>query len=339
MALTDRRGFLVTTGSALLGGTVVLGSAPAARAATGGAGATAATQRPLPPKLTTATLQTFDHVLLRWEPSATGAQAAEYRIFADGKFLFLQRADTTFASFDPAFDGTRVNAVFTVAAQDANGKVSAQSNGLVPTPGSTPDLLPPTLTSATLQTFDHVRLLWTPSASASETRYYLIYGDGKFLFLQDNTGNAEAEGDAEIDLQSEGVTAKTECTVVAEDAEGNVSAPSNGLVAIPPKTLPAPTVTSAVINGDKITVTWTPSSTTEVSGDLFYRISADNGGNRLAVFSVTNQTSATFDTTLVLDPITPVIVQIGEGTLMSVQASDRTGAKSPISNALAATTG
>lgn len=339
MALTDRRGFLVTTGSALLGASAVLGSAPAARAAAGDAGATAATQKPLPPTLTTATVQTFDHVLLRWEPSATGEQAAYYRIYGDGKFLFLQHADSTFASFDPAFNGTRANAVFTVAAQDANGNVSAQSNGLVPTPGSKPDLLPPTLTSATLQTFDHVKLLWTPSASTSETRYYLIYGDGKFLFLEENTGNTEDTDDAGIDLQSEGVTAKTEFTVVAQDGEGNVSAPSNGLVAIPPKTLPAPTVTSAVINGDKITVTWTPSSTTEVSGDLFYGIIADNGGNRQGVFSVTNQTSATFDTTIVLDPITPVIVQIKEGTLMSVQASDRTGARSPLSNELPATTG
>ncbi|MBO0883604.1 MAG: hypothetical protein J2P17_25370 [Mycobacterium sp.] len=330
-------------GAVLLCGGALLAAAPSAGAAT--PQATAASEELLPPTLTSASLQTFDHVVLRWTPSATGQQAHFYRVYGDGTNLgVVARGDQTFASFDPVTSGAKADSVFTVVAEDVNGNMSAPSNGLRPTPDQTaPDLLPPTLTSATIRSVnpDEVRLVWTPAETASKTSRYLFYGDGKYLVSQFNDGTQPPD-QTNIFTRTYGTNTEAKFTVVAEDADGNVSKASNALVPVPEKTLPAPTVTSAVIQGDKITMTWTPSSTTEVSGDLTYHLFAHGSpvvDGQGAVVEVTNQTSATFGTSMLVDPVTPIVDQIKPGTPMSVIAEDRTGAQSPMSNALPAATG
>jgi hypothetical protein len=65
---------------------------------------------------------------------------------------------------------------------------------------------------------------------------------------------------------SDGLSGTEAFSLVAEDSAGNQWQRSNSRVPAPAVTLPAPVLTSAAINGDMITLTWTPSHTDEVSG-------------------------------------------------------------------------
>ena len=99
--------------------------------------------------------------------------------------------------------------------------------------------------------------------------------------------------------------------------------------------LPAPTLTSAVIKSDKLTLTWTPSHTDEVSGNIGYTFFAEPGGSfGGAVNATTATTGLSFS-----DPNDPTVppINITKDTKISIRAMDRTRATSPRSNQLTPT--
>lgn len=219
-----------------------------------------------------------------------------------------------------------------------------------PRVGAADALTPPTLTSATRQVLsdgslgDEVELLWTPPPDVSDLRDYAVYANGKFVFrtlAYEDYARTIPSTSATVFLTSEGLTGTEAFSLVAEDSAGNQSQPSNSLVPSRAVTLPAPVLTSAVINGDMITLTWTPSHTDEVSGTLIYTIIADTYPDPSGCFftSVTDATSVTVPVSNYnCDGIDPTTVQ--PGTLMSVSARDRTFFdSSPMSNTLPATQG
>lgn len=164
----------------------------------------------------------------------------------------------------------------------ANGATAAAaSTASAARAEAAPTLEPPTLTSATFiqDPFrgDYVLLLWNPSPS-DDVVEYAKYANGKFLFRGPVFENPFFGHLAEIDLEQRGLTGNETFTVTAIDSKGRESVQSNGLTAVPQKVLPAPTLTSAVIKGDKLTLTWTPSHTDEVSGNIFYHFFAEPGG-------------------------------------------------------------
>lgn len=201
-------------------------------------------------------------------------------------------------------------------------------------------LVAPTLTSATISPSGggEVRLLFTPPPQVGSLTDYAIYANGKFLFrtpAYEDVARTIPSASAMVFLLSEGLASNGTYTftVVAEDNSGDQSAPSNGLVPVAPAVLPTPAMTTAVIHGNNITLSWTPSHTGEVSGTLFYEIDAN--GQYFA--TVTNATTVTLPT-LFDDPVEPYTVT--PGTLMTVHARDNTFfSMSPVSNALPATQG
>lgn len=212
------------------------------------------------------------------------------------------------------------------------------------TAASASTLEPPTVTSATLVhdsvSGDYVRLLWNPSPSAGVAQE-AVYANGKFLFESAPSNTNPTCGNlASIFLKQRGLTGHETFTLTARDSQGHESAPSNGLVAVSPKELPAPTLTSAVIKDDKLTMTWTPSHTDEVSGKIIYELNADNGAGPGAFENVVNATTATTDTTITNpnDPTT-IPLHITKDTKLSVLAQDCTTATSPLSNVLQPTDG
>lgn len=208
-------------------------------------------------------------------------------------------------------------------------------------------LQPPTLTSATLVhdsgNGDYVKLLWAPSQSAGVTEY-AVYANGKFLFEggpYDNQWGFNPQL-ADVFLAQRGLKGTETFTVTARDSHGDESARSAGLVASPVKTLPAPTLTSAVIKNNQLMLTWTASHTDEVSGNIFYRIHVDNGPTQPGGFvdTVLNQTTATTATSFSNpnDPTVPTVT-VTKDSKISIQAEDLTTAVSPLSNVLMPTDG
>lgn len=232
----------------------------------------------------------------------------------------------------------------------ATASAASPSVATVPRTWGADALIPPTLTSATRQVLsdgslgDEVTLLWTPPPQVSNLTDYAIYANGKFVFRTlafEDYARTIPSTSATVFLTSEGLTGTEAFSLVAEGSAGNRSQPSNSLVPSPAVTLSAPVLTSAVIKGDMITLTWQPSHTDEVSGTLIYTIIADAYPNPDGCFftSVTDATSITVPVTNYnCDGIDPTTVQ--PGTLMRVSARDRTYFDmSPLSNALPATQG
>lgn len=191
------------------------------------------------------------------------------------------------------------------------------------------ELLPPTLTEATLPTGDDiVHLFWEPSATALDTRFYNIYADGRFVLQVDAIQNGGSIRGCAVFLKG-GATRDAEYTVVAEDAAGNLSAPSNGLVPVNLVPLPKPTVTSAVITGDNITITWEPTVTEAESVTYDILVNGDWG-----FAAVTDATSITSARSIVIDD--PFFGRrtftINEGNRITVSARDSDGFRSPASD-------
>ena len=202
------------------------------------------------------------------------------------------------------------------------GAPAALAAGAAAEPGSHARALPaPTLTDATIKG-DNVALFWTPGAGDTAAQYG-IYADGRFLH---RTFGPETR--THVFLASMGLTGRETFTVVAEDSSLNPSAPSNGLVPVAPDALPAPELTSAVREGDEITLTWTPTPTKEAFGPVEYMIQSDR---EKILFSVTS-TTVTFPMT---DPFCTYFLQGDEE--FTVVARDRSMSQSPRSNGLVAT--
>ncbi|MBO0884382.1 MAG: hypothetical protein J2P17_29440 [Mycobacterium sp.] len=215
-------------------------------------------------------------------------------------------------------------------------------------------LEPPTLNSATLihdpLVGDWIQLLWNPSPSEGVVEQ-ATYADGRFLFKGHVQGPPEESAVcgqfAQLNLTPEpgrdlGLKGDETFTITALDSQGHESAPSNGLVAtLPSEKVPAPTLTSAVINDNTVTMNWTPSHTTEASGTIFYAIKVDNGSTEPSGFvdQVTNATTATIPTTVTFPDATIPPVHITKDTKISIQAADCLRVTSPLSNVLTPTDG
>jgi hypothetical protein len=210
----------------------------------------------------------------------------------------------------------------------APGAVAATSRAVA--------LTPPTLTEATYDGDNVIGLGWEPSATADNTRFYDILADGTQVEQVDGIVNGAPLRGCAVLLDRTGASPTATYTVVAEDAAGNKSAPSNGLVPVNQDPLPKPVMKSAVISGDTVTYTWEPTVTDAPS--VTYHVIA-RGGYEFA--SVENQTTVTANRTISIDtgPTGVVTQTLQPGDSVQVYAVDSNGERSPYSNAVDATGG
>jgi hypothetical protein len=209
---------------------VVLVGAPAtlAAGAAGEPGSQAAVSAgTLPaPALTDATIK-GDNVALFWTPGA-GDTAAQYGIYANGRFLYRTFGPERRTLVFLASLGLTGRETFTVVAEDSSLNGSAPSNGLVPV---APDPLPaPELRSA-VREGDSITLTWTPSQTKEVFApvQYDIKADGRgILFSVTSTTVTFPLTDPHCTYFLSG---SEEFTVVARDRSLAESPPSNGLVA------------------------------------------------------------------------------------------------------------
>lgn len=197
-------------------------------------------------------------------------------------------------------------------------------------------LTPPILTNATYDGDNVIGLGWDPSATASNTRFYDILADGKQVEQVDGIVNGAPLRGAAVLVDRAGASPTATYTVVAEDAAGNKSAPSNGLVPVNQDPLPKPVMKSAVISGDKVTYTWGPTVTDAPS--VTYHVIA-RGGYEFA--TVTDQTTVIANRSISIDtgPTGIVTETLQPGDSVQVYAVDSNGERSPYSNAVDATNG
>ncbi|MBO0813018.1 MAG: hypothetical protein J2P23_13365 [Microlunatus sp.] len=195
-------------------------------------------------------------------------------------------------------------------------------------------LTPPVLTTATYDGDNVVGLGWQPSATAASTRFYDILANGNQVEQLDAQQNGGSILGGAVLLDRTGASPTATYTVVAEDAAGTKSAPSNGLVPVNQDPLPKPIMKSAVISGSTVTYTWEP--TVSDAASITYHVIA-RGGYQFA--SVENQTTVTAGRTISIDTgPTGIITQtLQPGDDVQVFATDSNGERSPYSNAVNAT--
>jgi hypothetical protein len=197
----------------------------------------------------------------------------------------------------------------------------------------TDPLTAPTLDFATVKG-DNVQLIWSPAADSDEVDAYGVYADGEFLFR--TVGTADS---ALVFLASEGLTGGELFTIRAEaghESDGTPvrqSAPSNGLVPVPPAILPAPELIRGVYDtgNGMLTLEWTPSQS-ETQDTITYNVVVDVPFSGNIIHQVTNQTSTRFAP----DSCGGACPMTGHETFFVV-ATDRTMADSPRSNGLVPT--
>ncbi len=213
----------------------------------------------------------------------------------------------------------------------APGAVAAQTK-----PGPTTTLTPPTLTQATYDGNNVIGLNWDPSATADSTRFYDILADGKQVEQVDGIVNGAPLRGCAVLVDRTGASPTATYTVVAEDAAGNKSAPSNGLMPVNQAPLPKPVMKSAVISGDQVTFAWNP-TVTDASSVTYHVIV--NGTYDFG--SVQDQTSLTTSRTISIDtgPTGIITKTIQPGDSVVVYAVDSNGERSPWSDAIDATQG
>lgn len=211
---------------------------------------------------------------------------------------------------------------------------TAPGAGAAPVKPAATTLTPPTLTQATYDGDNVIGLGWNPSATADNTRFYDILADGKQVEQVDGIVNGAPLRGAAVLVDRTGASPTATYTVVAEDAAGTKSAPSNGLVPVNQDPLPKPVMKSAVISGDKVTYTWTPTVTNAAS--VTYHVIA-RGGYEFA--TVTDQTTVTANRSISIDtgPTGVITETLQPGDSVQVFAVDSNGERSPYSNAVDAT--
>jgi hypothetical protein len=196
-------------------------------------------------------------------------------------------------------------------------------------------LTPPTLTEATYDGDNVIGLHWDPSATANDTRFYDILADGRQVEQVDGIVNGGPLRGAAVLLDRTGAAPTATFTVVAEDAAGNQSAPSNGLVPVNQAPLPKPVMTSAVISGNTVTYTWKPTVTDAPS--VTYHVIAR--GFQFA--TVQDATTVTASRSISVDtgPTGVITETLQPGDSVQVYAVDSNGERSPFSDAIDATEG
>lgn len=201
---------------------------------------------------------------------------------------------------------------------------------------ATAALISPTLTKATYDGDNVVALYWDPSSTANDTQFYDVLADGRQVEQVEAQQNGSSILGCAVLLDRTGASPTATYTVVAEDAAGDKSAPSNGLVPVNERPLPKPVMKTAVINGDEVTYTWGATSTDAPS--VTYHIIA-RGGYEFAsakdVTTVTASRSISIDT----GPTGTVTQTLQPGDSVQVYAVDSNGEQSPYSDPVEATEG
>lgn len=197
-------------------------------------------------------------------------------------------------------------------------------------------LTPPTLTAATYDGANVIGLHWEPSATAADTRFYDILANGKQVEQVDAIVNGGSLRGAAVLLDRTGASPTATYTVVAEDAAGDKSAPSNGLVPVNQAPLPAPVMKSAVISGDQVTFSWEPTVTDASSVTYHVIVNGTYGfGTAKDRTSLTTSRSISIDT----GPTGIITKTIQPGDSVVVFAVDSNGERSPWSDPIDATQG
>jgi YVTN family beta-propeller protein len=180
------------------------------------------TTAPTPPSGLDATATGADSIDLNWSESTDDVGVTGYRVFRDGVEIGTTAA-TTYA--DSGLDaGTTYS--YTVAAYDAAGNESAQSDSASATTLDTEAPTRPTGLAATATDWDAVSLSWDAATDDVGVTGYRVFRDG--VEVGTATGTTYADS---------GLTAETtySYTVSAYDAAGNESAQSDAANATTPE--------------------------------------------------------------------------------------------------------
>ena len=156
---------------------------------------------------------------LSWSPSTDNIAVTYYKIFVNG--AFHSNSPTTTATVSGLTQGTTY--IFNVAAADAAGNVSAQSNTVTGTTlidNEAPSN--PTNLSVTSVGTNNIEIQWTAATDNIAVDSYDIYVNGGLMGSTNSTSSNVANLDP--------ATAYS-LYVVAKDAGGNISGPSNTVTA------------------------------------------------------------------------------------------------------------
>jgi hypothetical protein len=203
-----------------------------------------------------------------------------------------------------------------------------------------PPLTPPTLTKADF--YDPwVQLSWNPSSTAGDAKYIDVLADGKQVAqtaaqVDAGAGGQVPSGATQVNVDTSGASPTATYTVEYEDAKGNKSAPSNGLVPTNQQPLPKPVMKSAVISGDKVILTWEPIADNASS----VRYDFDSNTNGWGA-SAKDTTTATVPRTVSFDtgPTGVVTSTLQPGEEVWAQAVDSNGKMSPYGDPVTVTGG
>ncbi|MBN1662623.1 MAG: Ig-like domain-containing protein [Deltaproteobacteria bacterium] len=214
----------------------------------------ATTNNPPPPVPTglTVTAATSSQINLSWTASAG---AAGYKVYKNGAYLKSVTATATSAS-DTGLTASTVYC-YSVSAYDSENNESAQTSQLCATTYGPPPPVPTGVTAGAISP-TKVDLSWTASSGAAEYRIYrngVLLGTSIETYFSDTTAAAN--------------TAYT-YRIAAVDATGSESGQSTQASANTGLTVPA-AVTVTVNSKTQITVSWTNSGGTNVTGYKLYR--------------------------------------------------------------------
>ena len=254
---------------------------------------------------------------LSWGASSDNVGVTGYSVFRNGvKLADLGAASTTYVDTTVVQGSTYT---YTVKAFDAAGNVSAPSNSATLTiPDVTPPTPPTNLTASVFQK-TQAKLSWTASTDNIGVTRYTIYRNGATTPLASVSGTTTSYTDTSPPPGTDTYT------VVAADAAGNLSSPSNAAsVTIADTIAPtAPTnLVASAAGGHQINLTWNASTdNVGVTGYSVYR-------NNTKVADVSGSTTSYADT------------GVADATTYSytVKAFDAAGNLSAASNTATATT-
>lgn len=175
------------------------------------------TTAPTVPANLTATTFDNDRIDLAWDASTDAVGVTGYRVYRAGVAI----ADTASTSYSNTGLTGSTNYVYTVAAFDAAGNISAQSASANDTTDADPDTTAPsvpTLLTASAVSATQINLSWTASTDNVAVTGYKIFRNG----VQIGTS-------AGTTFNNTGLTASSTYTytIAAYDAVGNTSAQTN----------------------------------------------------------------------------------------------------------------
>jgi chitodextrinase len=233
---------------------------------------------------------TASSVSLSWTPSTDNVAVAGYNIYRGG----VLAGTSTLASYTNTALAASTTYAFTVAAVDAAGNLSAQSEAVQATTRASTNTTPPTVPtnlSVTGTTASSISLSWTASDDTSVVTGYNVYRGGVLVGTS-----------AVTSYTNTGLAAKMtySYTVAAYDAASNVSGQSAAVQAttlastdITPPTVPANLSVTAK-TASSVSLSWTPSTdNVAVAGYNVYRGGVLAGTSTVTSFTNTGLAPST----------------------------------------------